>query len=173
MVKKSNLSLSNSISEDKEPRLRFLSEFMRLLGDSGADVARVLGITRGGVAHWFSSDDCKLSYCERYMSERGYDLVLSLAAKKITRESDKVSISIERKTPEADEVQCKLLAFLQVAMAKFDITKLDIARALDIKYNTVRHWFIVDDIYVSHIFNIAQAFGFKLHIDIKPKEEAK
>lgn len=171
MVKKSNLTLSNSISDDKEPRLKFLSEFMRLMGDSGAEVARILGITRGGVAHWFSSDDCKLSYCESYMNARGYDLVLSFVAKKITSESEQVSISIERRTPDPEDVHCRRLAFLQVAMAKQDIAKLDIAKALDIKYNTVRHWFIVDDIYVSHIFNIAGAFGFKLSIEIKPKDE--
>ena len=31
--------------------------------------------------------------------------------------------------------------------------------------------FTVDDIYISHIFSIASAFGFKLSIDIKPKED--
>lgn len=57
MTRKSNLSLSTMVSDDRQPRLQFLAEFMRTLGDSGAEVARILGITRGAVAQWFRSKD--------------------------------------------------------------------------------------------------------------------
>ena len=170
MTRKSNLSLSTMVSDDRQPRLQFLAEFMRTLGDSGAEVARILGITRGAVAQWFRSDDVKLSYCSTYMASKGYDLILTLTEKVVKTDSDSVSIVIERKMPEVESGDCVRLAFLQVAMAKHGITKLDIAKALDVKYNTVRHWFVEDNIYVSHIFNIADLYGLQVCISIKPKD---
>ena len=170
MTRKSNLSLSTMVSDDRQSRLQVLAEFMRTLGDSGAEVARILGITRGAVAQWFRSDDVKLSYCSTYMAAKGYDLILTLTEKVVKTDSDSVSIVIERKMPEVESGDCVRLAFLQVAMAKHGITKLDIAKALDVKYNTVRHWFVVDDVYMSHVFDIADKFKFKLNFMIKPKD---
>ena len=172
MTKKGNLVLSREISEqdNAEPRLRFLSEFMRVTGDCAADIARATGVTRGGVSHWFSCDDCRLSYCEQYISQKGYDLVIELKKPSLVSESGNVRISIERRTAEPDGTECRRLLFLLDAMARYGVTKAQIAEALQIKYNTVRHWFVVDDIYISHIFNIAHLFGLQVHIDIRPSD---
>ena len=172
MTKKNNLVLSKEVEQDQmtEPRLKFLTEFMMLCGECSADIARATGLTRGGVSHWFSSDDCKLSYCEQYINLKGYDLILEL--KKQSRyQSKTVSINIERKTLEPDEMPCRRLVFLLSAMMKYGISKVQVAKDLELKYNTVRHWFVVDDIYISHIFNIARIYGFQVCIDIKPKED--
>lgn len=171
MTKKNNLVLSKEVENGQaaEPKLKFLSEFMMLCGECSADIARATGLTRGGVSHWFSSDDCKLSYCEQYINLKGYDLVISLKKQSVNPNSA-VSINIERKTPEPDDTSCRRLLFLLAAMAKNGITKVQMAKDLDLKYNTVRHWFIVDDIYISHIFRIANLYGLQISIDIKPKE---
>lgn len=172
MTKKNNLVLSKEVEESQmtEPKLKFLTEFMTLCGECSADIARATGLTRGGVSHWFSSDDCKLSYCEQYINLKGYDLIIELK-KQSSYQSRTVSINIERKAPEPDETPCRRLVFLLSAMAKYGLTKVQIAKDLDLKYNTVRHWFVVDDIYISHIFNIARIYGFQVCIDIKPKED--
>ena len=172
MTKKHNLVLSKDVDKghSTEPKLKFLTEFMTLCGECSADIARATGLTRGGVSHWFSSDDCKLSYCEQYINLKGYELVFELKKQNSSQNSN-VSIIIERKAPEPDESSCRRLLFLLAAMAKHGISKVQMAKDLDLKYNTVRHWFIVDDIYISHIFRIAEIYDLKINIDIKPKEE--
>lgn len=171
MTKKNNLVLSTDIEKGHatEPRLKFLSEFMMLCGECSADIARATGLTRGGVSHWFSSDDCKLSYCEQYINLKGYELNIELR-KQLPSTDSSVSINIERKTPDPDDSSCRRLLFLLAAMAKNGLTKVQIAKDLELKYNTVRHWFIVDDIYISHIFNIAKLYGLQVCFDIRPKE---
>lgn len=171
MTRKNNLVLSTEIANEAttEPNLKFLSEFMTLCGDCASDIARATGLTRGGVSHWFQSDDCRLSYCEQYINLKGYELEIEL--KKMRPQGNgSVSINIEKKADDLDDSSCRRLLFLLSAMAKNGLTKVQIANDLGLKYNTVRHWFVVDDIYVSHIFNIARLYGFQVCFNIKPAE---
>ena len=55
-------------------------------------------------------------------------------------------------------------------MARTGITKRAVADKLGVEYNTVRNWFIVDDVYVSYIFGIADIFGFRVCFRIKPQD---
>ena len=173
MIKKSNLEIAEQMTAEPgvEPRLKFLTEFMSLTGERVSDVARTLEMTRAGVAHWFTCDDTKLSYCQQYIERKGYELIFSLMKDQVKVEASNVNISIQRKAVPDDDVDCERLQFLQLAMKKNGITKVDIAQKLGLQYNSVRHWFVVDDIYVSHIFNIAHIYGFKVDIQIKPKED--
>jgi len=172
MTRKNNLVLSTEIENGQavEPKLKFLTEFMIMCGECAADVARATGLTRGGVSHWFTTDDCKLSYCEQYINLKGYDLVIELKKQSPAPKSN-VSISIERKTPDVDDTSCRRLLFLLEAMAKEGVTKVQLAKDMELKYNTVRHWFIVDDIYISHIFRIANLYGLDIDINMKLQEK--
>ena len=77
MTRKSTIIPSKDIDTPQEPRLKFLRDFMNTCGDSAADIARVIGLTRAGISHWFIHDDCKLSYCETYINNRGMNCLLS------------------------------------------------------------------------------------------------
>ena len=50
------------------------------------------------------------------------------------------------------------------------VSRVQLAKDLGLTYNTVRHWFVEDNIYVSHIFNIADLYGLQVCISIKPKD---
>ena len=55
-------------------------------------------------------------------------------------------------------------------MARTGITKRAVADKLGVEYNTVRNWFIVDDVYVLYIFGIADIFGFRVCFRIEPQD---
>lgn len=171
MSKRAELAVSSAGAPQGGARLGFLSEFMRLIGECPADIARQTGLTRGVVSRWFDRDDVRLSYCYSYIESRGYELNITLKKDQDQVKQGNLSIQIEQKAPDPDSVDCRRLEFLQIAMAKNGITKKDIADRIDIKYNTVRHWFIVDDMYLSYVFTIANLYGFDVNISIKPKEE--
>ena len=152
MTRKSTKIPSKVIDTPRDPNLKFLKEFMATCGDSAAEIARMVGLTRAGVSHWFIHDDCKLSYCENYINSKGYDLAIELKGATVS--------------PDAG---CRRVRFLQTALAKQGISKVRVAKDLGMKANSVRHWFAVDDIYVSYIFKIAELYGLKVSIDIKPK----
>ena len=161
---------ASPIAEGGRRRLQFLSSFMSTVGGSGADVARVVGKTRACVSNWFRADDTRLSYCYDYISSKGYCLEVSLEGMETVYEDDGVSIVIEKRTPASGERECVRLAFLKEAMARTGITKRAVADKLGVEYNTVRNWFIVDDVYVSYIFGIADIFGFRVCFRIRPQD---
>ena len=168
MTRKSTIIPSKEIDTSQEPRLKFLRDFMNTCGDSAADIARVIGLTRAGISHWFIHDDCKLSYCETYINNRGYELSIELKTATVSPDG-MVSINIVKDPLAQEETGCRRVRFLQTALAKQGISKVRVAKDLGMKANSVRHWFAVDDIYVSYIFKIAELYGLKVSIDIKPK----
>ena len=169
MTRKSTNIPSKEIDTMQEPRLKFLKDFMNTCGDSAAEMARIIGLTRAGVSHWFIHDDCKLSYCETYINNRGYELSIELKTATVSPDG-MVSINIVKDPLAPEDSGCRRVKFLLDALSKQGITKGQVAKDLGMKANSVRHWFVVDDIYVSYIFRIAELYGFKVCIDIKPKE---
>ena len=168
MTRKMTYNPSKAIDTPQVPNLKFLKEFMITCGDNAAEIARVVGLSRAGVSHWFIHDDCKLSYCENYINNRGYDLAIELKGATVSPEGT-VSINIVKDPLAPEESGCRRVRFLQTALAQHGISKVQVAKDLGIKANSVRHWFAVDDIYVSYIFRIAELYGLKVSIDIKPK----
>ena len=169
MTRKSTKIPSKVIDTPRDPNLKFLKEFMATCGDSAAEIARMVGLTRAGVSHWFIHDDCKLSYCETYINNRGYELSIELKTATVSPDG-MVSINIVKDPLAQEETGCRRVRFLLDALSKQGITKGQVAKDLGMKANSVRHWFVVDDIYVSYIFKIAELYGFKVCIDIRPKE---
>ena len=168
MTRKSTKIPSKVIDTPRDPNLKFLKEFMATCGDSAAEIARMVGLTRAGVSHWFIHDDCKLSYCENYINSKGYDLAIELKGATVSPDG-MVSINIVKEPLAPEDAGCRRVRFLQTALAKQGISKVRVAKDLGMKANSVRHWFAVDDIYVSYIFKIAELYGLKVCIDIKPK----
>ena len=168
MTRKNSNNPLKSIDTPQVPNLKFLKEFMATCGDSAAEIARVVGLTRAGVSHWFTNDDCKLSYCQNYINNKGYDLAIELKGATVCHDG-MVSINIVKDSQAPEDSGCRRVKFLQTALAKQGISKVQVAKDLGMKANSVRHWFMVDDIYVSYIFRIAELYGLKVCIDIKPK----
>lgn len=169
MTKKGNFNLPTSPeSGNVQAKLQFLTDFMQFTGDSGAYIAKVLGMTRGSVSHWITTDDMKLSYCDSYIRSRKYSLIFELiphGEKRASVVTTEISpIETARRTRRKSR-----LSFLSKAMKEAMVTKTDVANALDICYNTVRHWFVVDDIYISHIYAIAFRFGMDIKITVRPR----
>ena len=169
MTRKSTNIPSKEIDTMQEPRLKFLKDFMNTCGDSAAEMARIIGLTRAGVSHWFIHDDCKLSYCETYINNRGYELSIELKTATVSPDG-MVSINIVKDPLAQEETGCRRVRFLLDALSKQGITKGQVAKDLGMKANSVRHWFVEDNIYVSHIFNIADLYGLQVCISIKPKD---
>lgn len=152
-------------------QLGFLEDFMHVTGACQADMARALGLTRGGISHAFRSDDMKISMCYRFVDSLGYDLEFKLEKEDYKYVSDSVTVRITMKEEPIDDPSSNVyLRFLSTALLRYHISKKDLAETLQITYNTVRHWFMVDDIYISHIYRIARLFDLSLRIAIKPKK---
>lgn len=151
-----------------QTKLQFLTDFMQFTGDSGAYIAKVLGMTRGSVSHWLVTDDMKLSYCDSYIRSRKYSLIFELIPHDGSRVSTVTTEILPVETARRTRRKSKL-AFLAKAMKEARVTKTDIAEALKIRYNTVRHWFVVDDIYISHIYAIAFRFGMDVKVTMRPR----
>ena len=171
MVKKSTPSLSKEIEKEipSGRRLEFFTDFLAAMHETAADVARALEVTRAAVGHWIKADDCRLSYCEDYINRKGYELSFELI-KKSTKKSEKVMINIETREATPEDSVCRRLLFLHSALSKMGVSRVQLAKDLGLTYNTVRHWFVEDNIYVSHIFNIADLYGLQVCISIKPKD---
>lgn len=139
-----------------EKRLQFLLNIMVANNISKYELARIMGTSPQNIFKYLQRDDMKLSYAQKIMSELGYELRVRLY--KEGDKSRKVMHDLE-KLYGKDGVH--RIAFLAVALYENGISKRDVAQRLGLNPSGVFRWFSVDDIAISHIYAIAEAYGFE------------
>lgn len=152
-------------------RLAFLDSFMAMQGLTITEMARILGFSVPACRHQLNVvDDIKLSYAEELIEHFGYKLNVFL-----TRErpedigTDKVSINVEDYVlMPGEQYVPNRLAFLDIAMKRYGITKTMLANLMNVNVTSVRHFFISQDIYWSRLIQIARVCDFSIHVSIRP-----
>lgn len=135
--------------------LKFLGDFMTTLRLTTTTAAEKAGLTQVTVYYWLKKDDAHLSSVENLINAWGYRLSFELVSP-----DDEISI-VNIELP--DE---KRLAFLERAMVGVD--RMELQKKLGIGTTTIYYWLTHDDIFISYIFQIAEALGKKVKINIRP-----
>lgn len=143
---------------ENEKRLQFLLTMMDAKGVSKYELARMLGNTPQNIFTYFKRDDMKLSVAQDIFSRLGYDLQFRLE-----REGEKRDVVMDVEGLLIGG-QLSRLAFLKIAMSQYGIGRKEMAERLGLNYTGINRWFKVDDIAISYIYEIAEAFGLKVRI---------
>lgn len=150
---------------DSEKRLQFILSLMEVRGVTKHELARMMGVSPQNIFTYLKRDDMKLSYAQEVCSRLGYDLSYRLEKDGAARD---VVTDIEGLVGK-DGLQ--RLAFLRVAMGRYGIERKDLAERLGLNYTGVNRWFKVDDIAISYLYEIAEAYGLKVRIKATLKRE--
>ena len=150
--------------------LKFLTDFMRETGNTTSTLAAKLGIGRQAMYNYLVRDDMRLSVIENIMDACGCQIRYSLEKPEST--SGNVVMHLKdymfRNVP--DGVTIGRLWFLSVAMQRYGITGKEIADRLGLSRSTVSTWFATNNVLISHIYKICEAFGLEMKIEITMKE---
>lgn len=140
--------------------LDFLVQFMAETAMTTADIADRMGLARQTVYHWLVKDDIKVSSVYHLFNTCGYRVKFNLESPKNTRGNADVIFNIEN--PDESEN----LGFLSIAMRKNRISKKALSEITGFGETSVHYWFRNDDCNLSRIYEIADAYGLNLRIEI-------
>lgn len=147
-----------------DKRLGFLLSLMDVLGISKIRLAEMMGVSSQSIFSVFRRDDMKLSRVEEILDRMGFE----------------ASVRLERKGDNMKEIICGIenllhkdelrrLTFLKIAFKKYGIEKDDVAQKMDFNVAGVFRWFRVDDILISHLYEIARMYDLELVVDLRRK----
>ncbi len=154
--------------EDTEKRLQFLHTLLEALNITKVDVAKKMGVTPQNLFNYMRKDDMKLSYAQEIVASLGYKL--SVRLEKPGDNTQRIISDIEELIGEDGMLR---LAFLKVALRKYDISRVEIAEKLNLSADGVARWFRVDDILISYLYQIAEACDMEVVFQMKKAAEAK
>ena len=138
--------------------LKFLTEFMKKMGLTTGDLARVVGLMRASVTRWFMVDDTSYSKVEMIANHYGYDFYVHYEIPDVPIERTKLSID-------------QALYVLRLAIYQAGITKSDFAKKLGLSRMGLNLWFQKDDITFRYIYEIAEKMDWTVNIQFKLKEK--
>ena len=151
---------------ESEKRLQFILSMMEMKKVTKHELAQMMGVSPQNIFTYFKRDDMKLSYAQEVSARLGYDLSIRLE-----RDDAPVHNVITEIEGLVGKDGLQRLAFLRIAMSQYGIERKMIAEKLGLNYTGVNRWFKVDDIAISYIFDIAQAYGLKVKIKASLKRQ--
>lgn len=156
------------MSEERK-RLAFLNGLLANCKVTKYALAEMMGVSKQNIFTYFKRDDMKLSYAMEIADRLGYTLSFTLDSGELDKASN-VMIELG-KLVGANGLN--RLAFLNLALGMNGVSKSEVAEKLGLQYTGVQRWFKVDDIAISYIFAIADAFGWKVKIRADLKKEVQ
>lgn len=158
--------------EWKVNRLKFLTEFMRQTCNTTSSIAKKVGVGRQAIYNYLLRDDMSLKMVHQIMDSCGCKIMFSL--EKPEEENGNLVIRLNnyfmRNLPEG--IRIGRLSFLSIAMQRYGITGKDLSEKLHIARSTISTWFVTDNVMISHIYNICEAYGMELKVTITDKDES-
>lgn len=152
-------------------RLDFLRSFCNFLGLEQSDVAKMLGVCTQHVNYIFNTaDDTRLSLVEKIFDSCGYELQINIV-KSLEEEQMPSYISSKNLVIKNGNYILKRLFFLEEAMNRYGISRIETAQRLNISPAGVGYWFKTDDISISRLEDFCKAFNLKLNMSLKPKND--
>lgn len=162
--------------------LRFLVELMTEMNLTLKDYERATGKSSVGLGHLLKNDDMKLSKAEEVLDAFGYTMEVrleELEPKEDTIEikaGDSYSVILpankNNQGAEANPDGIVRLRFLKNMMRRRRITQKELTETIGSTHGAVIGWMKTDDIYISYLNKIKDAFNLRLQFIIKPKNEA-
>lgn len=155
--------------------LVFLAKILKGLNLNYTDVAKAAGITPQLVAYWFDHDDIKLSRLTYTMESLNISIECSFerieTQQEVQIKEDEYEIEMEnvlkfkRETSRSGFILDQALernarlVFLAKLIKEMGLSLIDFSNLVNRKYQTIHHYFKVDDIKVSIIYDIARHTG--------------
>ena len=146
--------------------LQFVGSFIKQSGMTLEQAAAKAGITRQTVFYWFKKDDAKIKSVVNFINGCGYNIEFALQP--ISNEVGDALVTINAKSVQPADGS-RILSFLDEAIDRYGIMRKEAAAKLGLTYTSLYYWFLHDDIFISYIYKIAEAYGLKLIIKIDPK----
>lgn len=150
-------------------RLGFFLDFINAAKISYEDVATNCGLCRPTIYHWLRRDDTKLSYIQSVIESCGYKLTILMTRDNFETENTIGLRSLTR--DQAGKLELKRLAFLDLALDRYNVSKLELADLLGMSPMGVKTWWVNQDIHISRIYQIADALGCSLKFYIRSNQE--
>lgn len=176
-------------NNEQPKNMLFFLQILKSLRYSYVDVAKKAGITPQLVAYWVDHDDIKLSRLIKTMEALGMEINCSFEPQELPQEQEvkeegfEVEIQgikdLKKELPGTGFVIENALAqngnmkFLAELIKEMRITLVEFSELVGRKYQTMHHYFRVDDIKVSIINDIGRKLNRKVYWRVKPlkKEE--
>ena len=157
-------------SQGKFKRLQFIVDLIGLRGLNYDAVAALLGLSRPIIYTAIREDDMLLSRAEAICEVLDSSLTITLS---LDPGKDGITTAIDPSlmihTPYGFKL--KRLAFLSLFMARYGISRGEIARRTGLSPSTVATWFQNDDIKISRLFQVIDAIGASIRVDIDAHEK--
>jgi hypothetical protein len=166
-----NTSTTTFAGEKKIPRLAILKNFMLRNGLTHAEVAKALDKTQQALFRNFRIDDIYISELETAFRYFGYDLRVEIRRYTVEARAKDNIITMEPHIRRYYDDGC--LPFLCLAMARYDITILQMAKDLEMSDTAMRHMFNVNNISLSRLLQICSIYGLSLFMDVYPAGTAE
>ena len=118
-------------------------------------------------------DDMKVTRAYTILKNLGYNLEIKLTKKE--EEIKNYTLSFTRKEDntksKSTELKNKNIAFLEEFMIKNNIGKTELARDIQVSPGAVFNWFKNDNISISYLYKIKEAYNIELEYIITPLEK--
>lgn len=165
-MKSTKLPLGGIVPETKIPRLQILKDFMKKNGLLNAEVAAALGKTPQALFRNYRIDDMYVAELDKVARHYGY--VLNVDIRRYPSEGhgrDGILIMEPHIRRYYEEQH---LPYLCMAMARYNITILQLAKDLGMSDTAMRHMFNVNNISISRLMQICAIYGLSLYLEIIP-----
>lgn len=165
-MKSPNTNTESSQAPSKAPRLGILKEFIKRNGLLNSDIAAALGKTQQALFRNYRIDDMYIAELDSIATAFGY--VLDVDIRRYageTRQKDNIVTMETHIKRYYDEGR---LPYLCMAMARYNITILQLAKDLGMSDTAMRHMFNVNNISLSRLMEICNIYGLSLYLDIRP-----
>jgi len=145
--------------------LDFMTEFLLETGLSISQFAERCGRTRQDISYLIRQDDIMLSSATEFFTKNGYKLVFSYnAAATDTQHPTVITMDIADVDYSAT-TKCRLY-FLKKQMRRYGLSGKEVADQINVPQHFMKYAFIIDDMRISKLKEIAAAYNWTLKVDI-------
>lgn len=162
VVKKKKIRMT--VTERREKQListvKPFEDFVASKGLTYREVAAAVGLSVTGVTKWLMVDDMSLVNLHAVAEAFHYTLEVELKDKEVV---------IDNVVVIDDNTGQKKLRFVEQALYRKKITKRELAKRLGKSYPAISRWFLVDNLMLSELNNIAEVLDMNLNYTFRPK----
>jgi len=156
---------------DGSSRCAFLINFLQGINVTVEQAAEILGMTRQNF--WLRAskkDTFSIANARKLVEHFGYSMNIF-----ITRDPAEFAIlhqfDVEKLFKVTIGESKGNIAFLRMAMSRYDLSQEDIARACGVSKSCVAYYFATDDITIDKLYLICESLKMSMKITIKPCSE--
>ena len=124
------------------------------------EVATAVGLSETAVFKWLMVDDMSLVNLYAVAEAFNYTLEVELKDKEVVIDN---VIVID------DNEGQKKLRFVELALSRKKVTKRELSKRLGKSYQAISRWFLVDNLMLSELNNIATVLDMNLNYTFRPK----